>query len=78
MREMLNEEAMEQVVGGTVVLSEDKMMVGFTTTGEKFSLKCAFDDAFSYVRRLKSENGSMSNAEFDAFVRDNMKAKGWI
>ena len=32
MKQMLNENDIEQVVGGTVVVSADKMKIGFTTT----------------------------------------------
>ena len=31
MKQMLNENDIEQVVGGTVVVSADKMKIGFTT-----------------------------------------------
>lgn len=34
MREQLSENAMEQVVGGTVILNTSRMRIGFTVLGQ--------------------------------------------
>lgn len=79
MRQQLNEQAMEQVVGGTVIISKDYMMIGFDTTQEKFNLKnCTYRQARDYVDDLLDSNPGLSNAEFDTLVKNGMKAKGWI
>lgn len=79
MREELNEQALDQVVGGTVIISKDYMTVGFSTTREKFSLKnCTFKQVRNYIDDLLEENPNLSNAAFDKLAKDNLKAKGWI
>ncbi len=79
MREQINEQALEQVVGGTVVISKDKMKVGFTTTGEKFDLtNCTYRQARDFVEDLKEANPNMTNAEFDKYTKNQLKSKGWI
>ena len=79
MRQQLNEQAMEQVVGGTVIISRDYMMVGFDTTQEKFNLKnCTYKQVRDYVDDLLDDNPNLGNAEFDQLVKKNLQAKGWI
>ncbi len=79
MKEPINEQALENVVGGTVIISKDYMVVGFSTTQEKFNLKnCTFKEVRDYIDDLLDENPSLSNAEFDALAKQNLQAKGWI
>ena len=79
MREQINDQEMENVVGGTVIISKDYNNIGFSTTREKFDLKnCTFKQARNYVDDLLEEHPEMSNAEFDNFVKNAFKAKGWI
>lgn len=79
MREMLNEQDVENVVGGTVIISKDNMIVGFSTTKEKFNLKgCTYRQARDLVDDLLEDNPNLGNSAFDALVKKTMKAKGWI
>ena len=45
MRQELNDQDMNEVVGGTVNLSEAANKIGFTTLHEGYTLKCSFDEA---------------------------------
>ena len=79
MREQLNEQDIENVVGGTVVISKDKMAVGFSTTKEKYSLKnCTYKQARNLVDDLLDDNPNLSNAEFDQLAKKTLQSKGWI
>lgn len=79
MKEPINEQALEGVVGGTVIISKDYMVVGFDTTKESFSLKnCTYKQVRDYVDDLLDENPTLSNAEFDALAKQKLQAKGWI
>ena len=79
MRAEIKDSELEQVSGGTVVFSKDYNMVGFSTMNTSFPLKnCTYREAANYVEDLLDENKGMSNAEFDAFAKKMLKAKGWI
>lgn len=79
MREQINENILEDVVGGTVIISKDHMVVGFSTTQEKYNLKnCEYRQVRNLVEDLKDANPSMGNAEFDAFIKKTLQSKGWI
>lgn len=79
MKEQINENELENVVGGTVVVSGDKMKVGFTTLGEKYNLKnCTFQEAMSVIYGMYGQYTDHTGVSFDTAVRDALKAKGWI
>ncbi len=79
MREELNEKALEEVVGGTVIISKDYMNVGFSTTREKFDLKnCTYRQVRNFIDDLLDENPNLSNAAFDKLAKEKLQAKGWI
>jgi hypothetical protein len=79
MREQLNEQEMENVVGGTVIISKDKMVVGFSTTKEKYNLKnCTYRQVRDLVDDLLEANPTLGNAAFDKLAKDTLSAKGWI
>ena len=79
MRVQMNEQDMEQVVGGTVIISKDYMNVGFSTTREKFDLKnCTYKQVRDFVDDLLEANPGLGNAEFDALAKKELQAKGWI
>jgi len=70
---------LDNVVGGTVIISRDYMIVGFSTTREKFNLvNVSYKDARNFVEDLLDEHRDMSNAEFDAFCKETLFANGWI
>lgn len=77
----INDEQLEKVVGGTVIISEDYMKIGFTTIGEMFDLKnCTYRQAMNSVADLKDEAKAqgLTNAEFDVMCRDKFAEWGWI
>ena len=79
MREQINEENLENVVGGTVIVSADKMKIGFTTLGEKYNLKnVTFDQAMATIYGMYGQYQDHTGNAFDTAVRDAFKAKGWI
>lgn len=79
MREKLNDEALDFVAGGTVYLSYDKMKIGFSSTGEKYNLvNCEFQDAQNLAQALWLANTNLGDAAFDALVKSEFQAKGWI
>lgn len=79
MREQLNDEVLESVAGGTVILSRDNNTVGFTTTGQNFQLKnCSYYDAFALIDSLYVNNKQKSDNEFDKLVRKEFAKRGWI
>ncbi len=79
MREKLNDQELEQVVGGAVIISKDYMNIGFSTTKEKFNLKkCTYREARNYVDDLLDDNPNLSNAAFDRLVKKKFHDRGWI
>ena len=78
MKQMLNENDIEQVVGGTVVVSADKMKIGFTTTGQKYNLQnCTYGEAMAEIYTMYAQYTNQGQT-FDAEVREAFKSKGWI
>ena len=72
---------LENVVGGTVIVSEDYMNIGFTTLGKMYNLKnCTYREVINYVQDLKDEAKAqdMTNADFDVMCRDRLEKRGWI
>lgn len=79
MRESINEQLLENVIGGTVIISKDYMIIGFSTTQEKFNLKnCSFKEVRDYIEDLLDANPNLNNAEFDALAKKNLQDKNWI
>ncbi len=77
MREQINENALEEVVGGTVNLSEAANKIGFTTLHEGYTLKCSYKEAKKLVSQLFAAN-DLSEAAFDKLVKKEFQARGWI
>jgi hypothetical protein len=79
MRTKLDENVLENVTGGTVVISYDKMMVGFRGIGEKYKLvNCTYEQARNLAESLWMQNQSLGDADFDRLVRDTYRNNGWI
>ena len=78
MREEIKDLELDKVNGGSVNLSERKNKIGFDTIGEAYTLKCTFTEARKLVSSLFALNQDMTEKEFDTYVRDQFKAKGWI
>lgn len=79
MKQELNEQELENVVGGTVIISQDYMVISYTTIGKKKQLRnCSYRQARDYVDDLFDQNPGLSGQEFDQLCYDKMKAKGWV
>ena len=64
MKKELIDEQLEQVTGGTVIISKDAMMVGFDTLGEMYNLvNCTYRDARNFRDDLIDAHQDMNNAE---------------
>lgn len=77
MREQINDVNLEEVVGGTVNLSQAANKIGFTTLHEGYVLKCTYQEAKKLVSRLFAEN-ELSESAFDQLVKKEFQARGWI
>ncbi len=79
MKKELIDNQLEEVVGGTVIISKDAMKVGFSTMGQMFSLKnCTYRQARNLVDDLLDANPNMTNSQFDQYCKKELQAKGWI
>lgn len=78
MRKALDDFEADMIVGGVVYLSDKRMKVGFTTTGETFNLLCDFKDARDLLNDLYDENSNMSDTAFDSLVKSEFSARGYI
>lgn len=79
MKEQIFDNDLEKVVGGTVIVSGDKMRVGFTTLGEKYNLQnCTFEDVMSVIYGMYGQYTDSTGVSFDTAVRDALSDRGWI
>lgn len=77
MREQITDLDLEEVVGGTVNLSEKANKIGFTTLHEGYVLKCTYKEAKKLVSSLFANN-DLSESEFDKLVKKEFQSRGWI
>ena len=78
MRQEINGQDLEKIVGGTVIIS-DHGVIGFKTTREKFTFTgITYRNLTNYVADLLEAHSDMSDEAFDAFVKDDLKKHGWI
>ena len=78
MKQEINENQLDEIVGGTVCLSEAANRISFTTLRSGSALKCDFKTARNYLTQLFANNPDMTEEEFDKFARKQFKAKGYI
>ena len=78
MSNQLSDQELENVVGGSVNLSEKKNKVGFDTIGEVYTLKCTYTEARTRLVSLFASHQDLSEREFDILVRDDFKYNKWI
>ena len=79
MKRELNENQVDLVVGGSVVISANKMKVCFTTMAQAFPLhNCTYREAYNYVDQLLDENPNLNNEQFDQFCYERLREIGWI
>lgn len=78
MKQPLNDNQLDEVTGGAVVLSGPLGVCGFNTTGQVFKIKADVKVMRNRLIQLYDENENMSDAEFDQLVMNEFKSRGWI
>lgn len=78
MGHQLTDQDLENVVGGSVNLSEKKNKIGFDTIGEAYTLKCTFKEAKTLVLTMFADYPDLSERDFDIKVRDEFRDRKWI
>lgn len=81
MRQEIKETELEEVVGGTVKISESRMKIKFTEIcgSTSFQLKnCTFSEATVLAATLYGQYASKSAAEYETACKAAFEAKGWI
>jgi hypothetical protein len=80
MKQQLNDMELDQVVGGTVKISESRSAIKFTElTGSKaYKLNCSFSDATVLAAQTYAEYAGKSALEYESALKSKMEDKGWI
>lgn len=80
MKQQINENELEQVVGGTIKISESRMQIKFTeiSGSQAYNLKCSFSDATVLVAQMYAQYAGKPAAEYEKACKAAFQAKGWI
>ena len=79
MRRPLDEHEVDQVIGGTIIISYDYNNICFSSLKEKFDLKnCDFEAARAFVDELRAQNPGANGPAFDQLVKAAFEEKKWI
>jgi len=78
MKRELNETELDQVVGGTVVMSAPLGLIQFTAYGKTFTIKGDFVTMRNRLLELYDEHCDMNDRDFDKLVMKEFRANGWI
>ena len=79
MRTELNDNEMENVVGGTVVLNTSRMRIGFTVLGKAFNVvNCSDDDARDLVNALYKQYKNSGDRKLEEETYAAFNARGWL
>lgn len=78
MREQINNEELEQVVGGIVRVNGNRKRVGFTTLGEAYDYKCSYSEALGLAADMYEQYKNGSQATYETAVKNEMRHRGWI
>ncbi len=78
MSHQLTDQDLENVVGGSVNLSEKKNKIGFDTIGEVYTLKCTYKQAKTLLLSMFADYPDLTEREFDIKVRDEFKDQKYI
>ena len=79
MRKEMDMGGVEQVVGGTVCISESRMLIKFTELNcETYSLKCSYNQANILALTMYEQYKNASAEEYEIAVRDEFRNRGWI
>ena len=80
MRQELNNNELDQVVGGTVKISESRKQIKFTEiSGSKaYNLHCSFSDATVLAAQMYGQYAGASAAEYEKACKAEFESRGWI
>lgn len=80
MKQQLNDMELDQVVGGTVKISESRMQIKFTeiSGSQAYNLKCSYTDATVLAAQMYGQYAGKSAAEYETACKAAFQAKGWI
>ena len=78
MREELKDMEVNDVKGGSVILSQPLNVCGFSAIGRMFRIKGDFKVMRNRLFELMDEHMNMKAEEFDTLVMNEFKANGWI
>jgi len=79
MREQINEQELETVVGGIVRVSGNRMKVSFSTLREAYPLKCEdASDASLLAQILYNQHKNEGDLAYENAVKAAFQERGWI
>ena len=80
MRQELNENALDDVVGGTVKISESRKQIKFTEiSGSKaYKFNCTFSEATILAAQIYGQYAGKSAAEYEEACKAAFEERGWI
>lgn len=80
MKQELNDLELDQVVGGTVKISETRKQIKFTEiSGSKaYNLKCSFSEATVLAAQLYGQYAGQSAKDYETACKKAFEDKGWI
>ena len=79
MRNELNNDELDQVVGGTVCISESRMLIMFTDLGAtRYKLKCSFNQANMLALSMYEDYKDKSSVEYEEACKAAFIEKGYI
>ena len=79
MKQEINEQDLEQVVGGTVYVNGSKMTIKFTVLGAGYRLKnCEDYEVMGLVSQLYGQYKTQGDQAYETAVKNALRAKGWI
>lgn len=74
----INENQLEEINGGNVVLSGPLKLCGFSTLGKSYRIKGDIKLMRNRLLELYDQNENMSSEAFDLLVEQDFIHKGWI
>ena len=79
MRKAIDDQSLENVVGGTVILNTSKMRIGFTYHQKAYDLvNCTDDEAQHLLVDLYTEFKNDGDKVFEEKVMEAFSNNGWI
>lgn len=79
MKQELNDKNLEQVIGGSVIVSGNEMVVAFTTLRKKCRLiNCESYEAILLATQMYGEYRTKGDLAFENAVMEAFRANGWI